>query len=651
MHISKLQVENFRLFGSGPKGLNMHLRPGLNLLVGENDSGKSTIIDALRHLLGTTSHEAYRLAEEDFFVDENGSRAEAMSVSARFAGLSEDERSRFCRFLTLGQDGSESFLDLSFEAEIPKSKRRIQKAYKTREGRNGPALDDDARAYLEATYLRPLRDAESALLGGRFSRLAEILKAHPAFAGQETSDFDSSCTTPPSTLVGIMAQAEHLLQKNTAIASAVTTLNNEFLKGLSLGQNYLKSRLGIGHRTTLQGVLQKFELLLEPLRIGATPLRRGLGLQNLLFMAVEMLLLADPNDDERETISLLLLEEPEAHLHPQQQLRLMDFLTERSSAGAEHPVQVILTTHSPVLASRSAPEDITLVIEGAAFSLAHGQTRLDYSDYQFLRRFLDSTKADIFFARAVLLAEGPSEAILVPAIAEALGYSFSKFGVSVVAVGTTGLFRYARIFQRTLPPEMPIRVACLRDLDIIPDEAGDYRERPSSKKGGTIVPVSQFYESEFSLENIEEKRNAIKNKLEGGPVRVFVSPLWTLEFDLAAAGLLQQVYVAAHLARHAKNRGAALSADDIAKLRRETLIAFQKAAPTDGNKKQLAADVFGLFDGKLASKTECAFFLAEEIRTMSPEALRPLLPAYIVDAIEYMAGCRTTSQPGAVDAP
>jgi len=57
MHISEVAIENFRTFGSKAEGrsLDLRLRPGMNVLAGENDSGKSTLVDAIRYVLWTTS--------------------------------------------------------------------------------------------------------------------------------------------------------------------------------------------------------------------------------------------------------------------------------------------------------------------------------------------------------------------------------------------------------------------------------------------------------------------------------------------------------------------------------------------------------------------------------------------------------------------
>ena len=111
-------------------------------------------------------------------------------------------------------------------------------------------------------------------------------------------------------------------------------------------------------------------------------------------------------------------------------------------------VQVIITTHSPNLASAIELGNLVIVRKGKAFSLAQGQTELEGSDYRFLQRFLDVTKANLFFARGVMIVEGDSENLLIPTLAKIVGRDFTTYGISIVNVGGIGLRRYARIFQR-----------------------------------------------------------------------------------------------------------------------------------------------------------------------------------------------------------
>jgi putative ATP-dependent endonuclease of OLD family len=89
VHLADIHIENFRLFGAGSAGLCMPLHPGLNVLVGENDAGKSAIIDAVRLALGTTAQDFLRVTDEDFHI-ENGVRASEFYIRCLFKEIDKE---------------------------------------------------------------------------------------------------------------------------------------------------------------------------------------------------------------------------------------------------------------------------------------------------------------------------------------------------------------------------------------------------------------------------------------------------------------------------------------------------------------------------------------------------------------------------------
>jgi putative ATP-dependent endonuclease of OLD family len=105
-----------------------------------------------------------------------------------------------------------------------------------------------------------------------------------------------------------------------------------------------------------------------------------------------------------------LIEELEAHLHPQAQMQVIESLQNQEN------IQLILTTHSPNLASKVKLENLIICSKSNAFPLGRNYTKLKTTDYPYLERFLDVTKSNLFFSKGVIFVEGISEEIIIPSL-------------------------------------------------------------------------------------------------------------------------------------------------------------------------------------------------------------------------------------------
>jgi putative ATP-dependent endonuclease of OLD family len=355
-----------------------------------------------------------------------------------------------------------------------------------------------------------------------------------------------------------------------------------------------------------------------------------------------------------------LIEEPEAHLHPQRQLRVMKYLQEQTEKEKEG-IQIIVTTHSPNLASAIKLNNLVMMQKGRAFSMAEQQTKLDSSDYRFLERFLDVTKANLFFARGVMIVEGDAENILLPTLAKLLGRDFTKHGVSIVNVGGVGLRRYAKIFQRKDENKdhlLEIPVACATDMDVMPNCApviiGKLEEGTSwPGLGKRRWLAKKDFQNGEALAAYRDEKFA---KAAGQRVQTFVSDEWTLEYDLAlgpknengefSGELAKDLFVAACLADQddAINTNKKTEAD----VERDSLVEFGAleaavAAKDNCSKREvLASHVYAKFVNDGVSKTIAAQYLAERLQRKHEEARltsehwRERLPKYLVAAIDYV---------------
>lgn len=665
MYLSALKIENFRQFGHGDHALNIQFNEGVTALVGENDAGKTAVIDAIRYVLQTRDAEYLRLQIEDFHISSVGTQAETITLRCTLEGLSPAELGAFAEYVTYTSGLGRLYVHWSARRVVASASTRKWVDISVRSGENGegPSLDVGVRQLLATAYLKPLRDAEREMSPGRNSRLSQVLSSFPNIDAGNSFDpaaFPTDLTDAEAlSIAGMGDFLRHLVNRHGAIVSAQKEINDTYLRPLSLAGQPLTSRIGFGEAGTdpakLKQILERLELGLLDHATGEARGIYGLGSNNVLFMACELLLLGK----EPDGLPLLLIEEPEAHLHPQRQLQLMEFLeaAAKPSKGLR-PVQVILSTHSPNLSSKIPLQNLVLMQRQQAFSLAESQTCLAPDDYRFLSRFLDVTKAGLFFAKGLLVVEGDAEAILLPSLARRLGKDLTKHGVSIINVGGVGLRRYSKILQRkdTSKGEITVPTACITDMDVMPDCAPQIRGLKGVK--GMDWPdiakrrwraVKDFGSTPVDFEKGLKEHREKRAESDGQCVRTFVADHWTLEYDLAFKGLSKEVHHAAFLAIYEEKIDD--GTETKASLLKKAKTAFDKIQTSHATEEARCSAIYKLFNR--ASKAIAAQHLIDfidqrfENRSLDATTLRGLLPTYVVHAIEYATGgaALTTTSP------
>lgn len=500
MYLHKLSINNFRKYGGSDDkpGIDIKFNKGLNVLIGENESGKTSIVDAIRYVLQTQSYDFTRIDEIDFHYS-NGDRAKSLKIECEFKGFTNAEAGNFLEWIGF-DDNNEYVLRVWLSAEI-KDNRIIQEI---RAGIDnvGTQLDAGARDLLRITYLKPLRDAEMEMAAGRRSRFAQLLKSRSEFkckTKQEEKDH------PLSKLVDLAdsgisdyfsGKNEFTDKKNKealelikplidnyrskgdpdsmAIADELENIithlsNNNLVDGKAIIETIkdnLTSFTSAGKKiepfVTLSGV--ELWAIIQRLTLNIDNNPPSLGLMNLLYIAAELMLLKREN---HTGLKLAIIEELEAHLHPHYQINTLKYFTENIGVNG----QVFLTTHSVVLGSSVPLNSLLICKDHDVFPIGNREkekqfTEIDEDSAYFLERFLDATKANLFFAQGVIVVEGDAENLLIPALAEVIGLPLNRFGVSIVNVGSTAWKRYVKIFERTDGKVMPVNVAVVSDGDV-----------------------------------------------------------------------------------------------------------------------------------------------------------------------------------------
>ncbi|NLR56932.1 AAA family ATPase [Chitinophaga polysaccharea] len=214
----------------------------------------------------------------------------------------------------------------------------------------------------------------------------------------------------------------------------------------------------------------------------------GLGFKNLIYMLVELLDVQTrwlEEEENRSLMQLIVIEEPEAHLHAQLQQvfirKILDILKIEGEDAQYYSTQIAITTHSPHILFEKGFKPIRYFRREGTAGIDQHSISLNVSEFyrrqganvDFLERYMKLTHCDLFFADAVVLVEGTVERVLLPLMIEKCAISLQSSYLSIMEVGGAYSYRFKSLIEFLGIPALVIT-----DLDSVlqrkeDDPAGD----------------------------------------------------------------------------------------------------------------------------------------------------------------------------------
>ena len=536
MYIKEINILNFRGF----KEALIPFHEGVNVIIGHNNTGKSNLLRAMGLVLGYSN--GHRLGTSDLFYETDVEELQRQSpriqitlVLRRSAdeNLDSADMALFANMMTDPALSEEA--ELRYEFKLDDSQEQNYKAdvanaitakeiwkiieqdyirlYKSsRSGGNQAAgiNINEALGQIDFQFLDAIRDVSHDLYAGYNPLLRDVLNFFIDYSVKNdvTKTEDEIKEQLKALRDDFVQQSRPLMQ---TLQDRLQDGKNVFLKyALDTGATFNGAEPDFDGTVTeneMFSVLRMFIKYAVGIEVPAT--YNGLGYNNLIYMS---LLLAKMQADgniaymkrNAKVLSFLAVEECEAHLHPAMQYKFLKFLQDNNLNG--HVRQIFMTSHSTQIASAVKLDDLICLTSPALGQINVGYPRAIYKEEssndmvskQYVQRFLDATKADMFFANRLIFVEGIAEELLLPVFARFLNKNLTDEHVLVVNMGGRYFNHFLKLFDTKNPYTINKKIVCLTDIDPCRKKKGDDKN----------YEVCYPYEYNIDTDNYDYKHHA-----------------------------------------------------------------------------------------------------------------------------------------------
>ena len=277
----------------------------------------------------------------------------------------------------------------------------------------------------------------------------------------------------------------------------------------------------------------------------------GLGYQNLISMIFKLITFRDEwikpsmrnKEDKIEPIHLVLIEEPEAHLHMQvQQVFIKEaykVLTESKffKDNTNFTTQLVITTHSSHIVKeidfcdlryfKRLPADkehqipTTIVIDLSKVFSTNNEEDPENQTRRFASRYLKTTHCDIFFADAIILVEGVAENMLLPHFIHSKYPKLNQMYISILEINGRHSHRLKKLIET-----IGIDTLIVTDLDTASSEGKHAAVEPKRNENQITTNYSitnwimHEKQIDFLLDNDNESKVILADNEFNSSIRI-----------------------------------------------------------------------------------------------------------------------------------